>query len=117
MGPLLLRNPTDQGVSERNGTIALHTCLESQGALALLLLSVQVFQNRFNYEVVDRAIPLVSQTDQPFDWLLLHLLLWDIDRQLVEDLFLCHLVHPLIISICSSIACMALPVKHREWMV
>jgi len=61
-----------------------------------------VLDDRLDDEVVDRAVLLAGKLDQAFDWLLFHLLLWNIDRELVKNLFLCHVIHVPQPAYCSS---------------
>jgi len=58
--------------------------------LGLLLLAVQVLQNRLNDQVVNRSVALIAQSDQSFDRFLFLFFLWNVDRELVKNLFCSH---------------------------
>ena len=79
--------------------------------VSLLLLPIQVLNDGIHYEVVDRTICLLSQFDQSFNWLQINLALRNVDRQLVQNLFLGHIIHPLPNRITASIRTAARVVK------
>ena len=64
-------------------------------ALTSILFPFEILENRINHQVVDRPIVFLSELNQPLDGSLPHLLLGDVDRQLVVDLLLRHEPHPL----------------------
>ena len=61
-----------------------------------LLLAVEVLDDRLNDEVVERAVLFLAQSNQSLDRLFFHLLLWNVDRDLVKNLFLCRVIHLLV---------------------
>ncbi len=67
--------------------------------MTLLLLSffpVEILEDRFYNEVVDRAVASLAQTHQAIHRLLLFRLLWNVDGEGRSNLLLSHAIHPLI---------------------